>query len=129
MTLIFKGADLPTNIWNHRMVAFEDRIYVVGGADSISYYRDQILQYQCAQVGDCAWNEIVPKLKHARLGHIVIPIDDEQEKRYCHCNKKSDGVLERTRFTVTREAKYYQCFNRYLTRHLKLGSRWEWFMY
>ena len=80
------------------MAAFEDRIYVIGGADSISVYRDQILQYKCAAVGDCLWEEIVPKLKYARVGHIVIPIDDEQEHRYCycHCNKKSNGELKRT---------------------------------
>ena len=109
------------------MAAFEDRIYVIGGADSISVYRDQILQYKCAAVGDCLWEEIVPKLKYARVGHVVIPIDDEQEQRYCHCNKKSDGELERTRFITTREASYYQCYMGMDVRVLK--GKWEWHMY
>ena len=38
------------------------------GADSINVYMDQILQYKCAAaVGDCLWEQIVPKLKYARV--------------------------------------------------------------
>ena len=90
------GPELPLAIWMHQMVAFEDRVYVIGGVDTYGL-RDTILRYQ-----NGVWNEMATKLAVARAQFVAIPLTEDQGEEFCHCERKSLGDLS------LREGRFYE---------------------
>ena len=110
-----------------------DKIYLVGGITTLDGVdRHQILQYQCAEGGDCLWREIEARLKYGRSGHVVWPLTDELAKEFCYCvrpNIDGDPGPKGNGYYVRRIAEYYQCDYQYLGRYLKPNTRYEHALY
>ena len=91
-----QGTSLPQNLYNHRMVSFDDNkeTYVIGGYLSESEdsdkmdkmdKMDKIFKLICkdSRPENCKFEEQSVKLKYARHSHIAIPIPNSLVFELC----------------------------------------------
>ena len=107
-----------------------DKIYLVGGISTLDGVdRHQILQYQCAEGGDCLWREIEARLKYGRSGHVIWPLTEKLAEEYCYCLRPTDGDPGPKSYYVQRIAEYYKCDYQYVRRNLDGHTRYEHALY